>query len=44
MTLDGATGGSVERMAGTWFFVPKPHSTATGSFVLHAIRWRPEPR
>jgi PKD domain/Bacterial Ig domain len=36
MTLDGATGGSVEQVAGTWFFIPRFHSTATGSFVLHA--------
>jgi PKD domain/Bacterial Ig domain len=36
MELDGATNGSVERVAGTWLFVPKLHSTATGSFALHA--------
>jgi hypothetical protein len=36
VTLDGATGGTVERVAGIWRFVPAPHSTATGSFVLHA--------
>jgi hypothetical protein len=33
--LDGATGGTVERVGGRWRFVPAPHSIATGSFVLH---------
>ncbi|MDX6596966.1 MAG: large repetitive protein [Gaiellales bacterium] len=34
--LTDAKGGSVERIAGTWRFIPLAHSTATGSFVLHA--------
>ena len=34
--LSAATGGTVERTAGTWYFVPKHKSIATGSFVLHA--------
>jgi hypothetical protein len=33
--LDGATGGTVERVAGKWRFVPAPHSITSGSFVLH---------
>ncbi|HET6174371.1 MAG TPA: PKD domain-containing protein [Gaiellales bacterium] len=36
MDLSNPTNGSVERIAGVWYFVPKPHSTATGSFQLHA--------
>ncbi|MDX6629522.1 MAG: Bacterial Ig domain [Gaiellales bacterium] len=36
ISLSDATGGTVERNAGIWYFVPKAHSTATGSFVLHA--------
>jgi Bacterial Ig domain/PKD domain len=36
MTLDRATGGTVERVAGVWRFVPAVHSTATGSFRLRA--------
>jgi PKD domain len=34
--LSGATGGTVERTAGIWYFVPKHQSIATGSFILHA--------
>ena len=37
ITLDSATGGSVEQVSGSWFFVPKTHSTTTGSFMLHAF-------
>jgi hypothetical protein len=33
--LDHATGGNVERVAGTWRFIPAPN-TAAGSFALHA--------
>ncbi len=36
ITLDSAKGGTVELIAGTWYFVPAPQSTATGSFMLHA--------
>jgi hypothetical protein len=36
MELDGATGGSVERVAGVWRFVPAPGSLAPGSVVIHA--------
>jgi hypothetical protein len=36
VTLDGATGGSVDNTDGKWYFDPTPQSTATGSFVLHA--------
>jgi len=36
ITLDTAKGGTVERVAGTWRFVPLARSTAPGSFVLHA--------
>ena len=34
--LDSATGGTVQRVSGTWFFKPAPKSTAPGSFVMHA--------
>ena len=37
ITLDSATGGDVEQVSGNWFFVPKTHSTTTGSFMLHAF-------
>ena len=33
--LDGAQGGKVERVAGTWRFVPASQSIAPGSFLLH---------
>jgi hypothetical protein len=36
MDLDGATGGSVERVAGVWRFVPTTGSTTSGSVVIHA--------
>ena len=36
MDLDGAAGGSVERVAGVWYFVPTTNNTAGGSFMLHA--------
>jgi hypothetical protein len=36
LELDEAKNGTVERVAGIWYFVPKPNSTATGSFTLHA--------
>ena len=36
VTLDTATGGTIEHIEGTWRFIPTPHSIATGSFVLHA--------
>jgi PKD domain len=36
ITLDSAKGGTVELIAGTWYFVPAAQSTATGSFMLHA--------
>ena len=34
--LDGATGGTVQRVSGTWFFNPAAKSTTPGSFVMHA--------
>ena len=34
------TGGTVERVAGTWRFIPAPKSTAPGSFVLQPRRRR----
>jgi hypothetical protein len=34
--LRDAKNGTVERVAGVWYFVPKPGSTATGSFMLDA--------
>jgi PKD domain/Bacterial Ig domain len=37
ITLDSATNGAVEQVSGNWFFVPKTHSTTTGSFMLHAF-------
>jgi hypothetical protein len=43
ITLDNAKGGTVERVAGTWRFIPKPQSTAPGSFVLHASDGEFEP-
>jgi hypothetical protein len=36
ISLSDPVGGTIERVAGTWLFVPKIHSTATGSFMLHA--------
>jgi hypothetical protein len=37
VTLDTATGGTIEHTSDDrWLFNPTPHSTATGSFVLHA--------
>ena len=36
IALRDAKNGTVERVAGVWYFVPKPGSTATGSFVLDA--------
>ncbi len=36
ISLDGATGGTVERTNGTWYFVPTHDSTAAGSFFLRA--------
>ena len=36
INLDTAKGGTVERVAGTWRFIPPPHTTSPGSFVLHA--------
>ena len=36
IVLDQATGGTVERVAGIWRFIPSPGSTTTGSFVLRA--------
>ena len=34
--LDSATGGTVQRVSGTWFFNPATKSTTPGSFVMHA--------
>lgn len=36
ITLDTAKGGTVERVAGTWRFIPPQRTTAAASFVLHA--------
>ncbi|MDP9255677.1 MAG: PKD domain-containing protein, partial [Actinomycetota bacterium] len=36
ISLSDPTNGTIERVSGTWLFVPKLHSTATGSFMLHA--------
>jgi hypothetical protein len=36
MDLDGATGGSVERVAGVWRFVPTTGLVGSGSVVIHA--------
>jgi PKD domain/Bacterial Ig domain len=36
VSLDSATGGTVERVSGKWYFNPAPKSTAPGSFVMHA--------
>ena len=36
ISLSDPTGGTIERVSGIWQFVPKFHSTATGSFTLHA--------
>jgi hypothetical protein len=37
MDLDGATGGSVERVAGVWRFVPTTGRVGSGSVVIHAF-------
>ena len=36
ISLSDPVDGTVERPAGTWLFAPTLHSTATGSFILHA--------
>ena len=36
MDLDGATGGSVERVAGVWRFVPTTGLVGSGSVMIHA--------
>jgi hypothetical protein len=36
VVLDSATGGSVERVSGNWFFNPALKSTTPGSFVMRA--------
>jgi hypothetical protein len=36
VTLSGAIGGTVERSAGVWRFIPTHNSTAPGSFVMRA--------
>jgi hypothetical protein len=36
IALSDPVNGTIERQSGTWLFIPALHSTATGSFVLHA--------